>query len=224
MRAVLRVLVGAATAGLLSGCATEAKYKANLTSWVDRPEHDLIAAWGPPDSAYTDGDTKYLTYVRGGTMYMPGVARLTRPPSSGTRRTHTPTAAARRWRWQCPARRRSPSATAWSKTGGSRAITASRTSRYGASGAHPRSGSEIGPRLTPQPFFVGRSKKSRLQGLLRSAQATRLARPPSLRTIFVLVAQKFLLHLKGLDDLAQLLRPNIGRMAYPFEPDATRAS
>ncbi len=90
MRAVLRVLVGAAMAGLLSGCATEAKYKANLTSWVDRPEHDLIAAWGPPDSAYTDGDTKYPTYVRGGTMYMQGVAPTYQTTVVGnTAYTHT---------------------------------------------------------------------------------------------------------------------------------------
>ncbi len=59
----------------LGACATESKYKENLNSWMGQREGSLIASWGPPDSVYTsDTNTKYLTYNRQQSTYVPGVA------------------------------------------------------------------------------------------------------------------------------------------------------
>jgi hypothetical protein len=56
------------------GCATESGYKDVLDSYVGSPEAALLAQWGPPDQAYSsDPDTKYLTFSRSRTGYVPGV-------------------------------------------------------------------------------------------------------------------------------------------------------
>jgi hypothetical protein len=57
---------------LLAGCATEAKYEAALKSWVGNSESSLVNSWGPPDSVYENGGTKYLTYQKSRSGYIPG--------------------------------------------------------------------------------------------------------------------------------------------------------
>jgi hypothetical protein len=58
----------------LTSCATAANYEKILNSWTGHSENELLSSWGPPDSAYESGDTKYLTYARGGTVVLPGTA------------------------------------------------------------------------------------------------------------------------------------------------------
>jgi hypothetical protein len=58
----------------LAACATTENYEKVLSSWVGSGEDSLIASWGPPDSSYQSGETKYLTYARSNTSYVPGVA------------------------------------------------------------------------------------------------------------------------------------------------------
>lgn len=59
---------------LLAGCATTANFEKILQDSVGRPEADLIQAWGPPSSVYESGESKYLTWQRGSSGYVPGVA------------------------------------------------------------------------------------------------------------------------------------------------------
>jgi len=58
---------------LLAGCATEARYRERLSAWEGASENDLVASWGVPDGFYeaTDG-TRFLTYRRDRTVYLPG--------------------------------------------------------------------------------------------------------------------------------------------------------
>ena len=37
-------------------------------------ENELLSSWGPPDSTYESGGTKYLTYVDDSTVALPGTA------------------------------------------------------------------------------------------------------------------------------------------------------
>jgi hypothetical protein len=56
-----------------AGCATEQGYKEILNSYVGMPEAALVASWGPPDQVYnSDIDTRYLTYARSRSGYVPG--------------------------------------------------------------------------------------------------------------------------------------------------------
>jgi hypothetical protein len=59
---------------VLAACATSENYEALLESWVGKSENALIQAWGPPDSVYETTGTKYLSYTRSGTAYVPGIA------------------------------------------------------------------------------------------------------------------------------------------------------
>jgi hypothetical protein len=55
------------------GCATQEGYKEVLNSYIGSPEGSLIARWGPPDQVYnSDANTKYLTYSRSHSGYVPG--------------------------------------------------------------------------------------------------------------------------------------------------------
>ncbi|MBR1648873.1 MAG: hypothetical protein IJ689_04670 [Alphaproteobacteria bacterium] len=59
-------------AGLLSGCATQAKYAMLLNNTLGLSEEDLINRFGPPDSVYElNSTTKYLTYKRSSVFYNP---------------------------------------------------------------------------------------------------------------------------------------------------------
>lgn len=57
---------------LLSGCASEAKYKSNMDSWVGADETKLIRKWGPPVSVYETGGSKFLLYTSSNTLVLPG--------------------------------------------------------------------------------------------------------------------------------------------------------
>ena len=70
----VRRLVGIALAACLAACATEAKFRDNMESWKGAAEGYLIASWGPPDSVYETGDTRYLTYLHQGSYTLPGTA------------------------------------------------------------------------------------------------------------------------------------------------------
>lgn len=70
MKNVLALFV----AFLLVGCATTENYEKILRSWIGSSEGALISSWGAPDSNYTSGDRTYLTYVRSGSMTIPGTA------------------------------------------------------------------------------------------------------------------------------------------------------
>jgi hypothetical protein len=63
----------------LAACGTTAGYEAVLASYVGGPESALIDRWGPPDSVYEAGGTKYLTYSNNHTSYVPGI-----PPTYNT--------------------------------------------------------------------------------------------------------------------------------------------
>jgi hypothetical protein len=58
----------------LIGCATTANYEKLLNSWMGVSENFLISSWGPPNSFYETGGTKYLTYAKSSFGYVPGVA------------------------------------------------------------------------------------------------------------------------------------------------------
>ncbi len=60
---------------LVAGCAmaTTKGYEQILASWLDKPEAALIEKWGPPDSVYESGETRYLTYQEQRSVYVPGI-------------------------------------------------------------------------------------------------------------------------------------------------------
>src|SRR5258708_39745373 len=56
------------------GCATQEGYEKVLSSYVGSTEASLLAQWGPPDTFYSsDASTKYLTYSKSQSGYVPGV-------------------------------------------------------------------------------------------------------------------------------------------------------
>ena len=59
---------------LLAACATEAKYQEVLKTWMGLNEVELVNQWGPPDRVYELEGNRYITYVRGGTAYLPGTS------------------------------------------------------------------------------------------------------------------------------------------------------
>ena len=74
----------------LAACATTEKYEAILESWIGKSENALVEAWGPPDSVYETDGTKYLSYAKSGTHYVPGTFPTYRTTIVGnTRHTHS---------------------------------------------------------------------------------------------------------------------------------------
>ena len=59
---------------LLSACATTEKYEANLQTWIGSPEAELVRSWGPPDSFYESGESRYLTYHWSNSGVIPGTS------------------------------------------------------------------------------------------------------------------------------------------------------
>lgn len=56
----------------LTGCATEAKYRAKLNTYFGFSAKELIDAWGPPDSTYKlNPQTEYFTYNNSRNVYIP---------------------------------------------------------------------------------------------------------------------------------------------------------
>ncbi len=58
----------------LSGCATTANFEKMLSTWVGVSEDNLISRWGTPSRVYATGTTKYLTFDKSATGYVPGTA------------------------------------------------------------------------------------------------------------------------------------------------------
>jgi hypothetical protein len=52
----------------LSGCAsqpTAAQYQKDLSGWLGKPEEELYAVWGYPNTTYSVGEDAYIaTYIR----------------------------------------------------------------------------------------------------------------------------------------------------------------
>lgn len=57
---------------LLGGCASEAKFKSNMDTWVGQDESRMIRKWGPPDSVYEADGSKFLQYSFSNTLVLPG--------------------------------------------------------------------------------------------------------------------------------------------------------
>jgi hypothetical protein len=55
----------------LAGCATTANYEKKLNSWVGFSELELVRSWGPPDASYEIGVSKYITWSKSGSIYIP---------------------------------------------------------------------------------------------------------------------------------------------------------
>lgn len=64
---------------VIAGCATEAKYKAKLNTFLGVSMIDLVRQWGPPQQTYELEGHKFLIYQQKETAYVPGS-----PPSYTT--------------------------------------------------------------------------------------------------------------------------------------------
>lgn len=73
----MRLVMAILAVVLLASCATVEKYEAKLQTWVGSAEERLIASWGPPDSFYESGGTRYLTYAKSRTVVTAGTAPTT---------------------------------------------------------------------------------------------------------------------------------------------------
>lgn len=67
-----KLLLAAALGLSVSGCATQAKYRAALDTWIGKPAQSLVDAWGYPASQMTapNGNTVYI-YSSSGNIVMP---------------------------------------------------------------------------------------------------------------------------------------------------------
>lgn len=78
MRKLLFILVCVMTAG----CATTARYEAQLDSWIGSSEESLVAGWGVPDKEYRLNDgKKAVEYIQRDTIQTGGYA-YTRPQTT----------------------------------------------------------------------------------------------------------------------------------------------
>lgn len=68
----VRIAATALVALSLAACATQAKYKAKLDTWVGQPAQSLVNAWGYPASQMTapNGNQVYV-YQTSGSIVMP---------------------------------------------------------------------------------------------------------------------------------------------------------
>jgi hypothetical protein len=68
----------------LAGCATQAKFQANMDGWIGRSEASLVGGMGPPQSVYTiDATAKVLTWNHSGQVVLPGQTYTT-PTTTNT--------------------------------------------------------------------------------------------------------------------------------------------
>lgn len=58
----------------LAACATTENYEKILSSWTGQPVTALIDSWGPPDSEFVNESTRYLTWNKSETVFIPGTA------------------------------------------------------------------------------------------------------------------------------------------------------
>ena len=63
----------------IAGCATEAKYKTKLNTFLGMSPLDLVRQWGPPQQTYEVEGHQFLVYQQKETTYMQGS-----PPSYTT--------------------------------------------------------------------------------------------------------------------------------------------
>lgn len=69
----MRFAYGVALLASLPGCATHAKFAANMDGWIGQSELSLVSGMGVPRSVYTiDATSKVLTWTRSGQMVLPG--------------------------------------------------------------------------------------------------------------------------------------------------------
>lgn len=86
----MRGWIAAAAMVALTGCATQAKFKEGMDSWLGSTEGNLVSTLGPPMSVYPTGDGgKILSYSRGGNMQMPGSLNSTTRVYGNTAYTQT---------------------------------------------------------------------------------------------------------------------------------------
>ena len=70
-----RLGIAAVLVALTVGCTTQEGYEQTVNAYVGSSEATLLANWGPPDQVYaSDADTKYLTYARSRSGYVPGTS------------------------------------------------------------------------------------------------------------------------------------------------------
>jgi len=55
-----------------AGCATQAKYKKVLDTWVGSSELDLIRSWGAPVNTYEAAGRKFIMYSSSYNVALPG--------------------------------------------------------------------------------------------------------------------------------------------------------
>ena len=69
------LLLAAGALSLFSSCCDTAAYEAQLQTWVNRSEVDLLSAWGAPSSTYKiDGSTKLVTFNKTTSHFIEGRA------------------------------------------------------------------------------------------------------------------------------------------------------
>ncbi|SFU28473.1 hypothetical protein SAMN04488527_10190 [Aliiroseovarius crassostreae] len=57
----------------VSACIpTTEGYQQLVNDWKGSSEQELIAQWGVPDKSYRSGGNQYISYVRRGSVYIPG--------------------------------------------------------------------------------------------------------------------------------------------------------
>lgn len=70
----MRSAIGFVVLLTLAACGTEAGFKKMAGSWIGSTEQQLVANWGPPNGFYESGNTRYLSYARSRTGYVPGTS------------------------------------------------------------------------------------------------------------------------------------------------------
>jgi len=66
----------------LFSCATSEKYDAELSGWVGKPAHTLIAQWGRPSARKINADgSEVITYTKADNVYVPSEFYLYNPYS-----------------------------------------------------------------------------------------------------------------------------------------------
>ena len=63
----------------LGACAVTDRYDKSLGGYLGAPESALIAAWGPPASVDEMGETRYLSYRRNHSTYIPAATTTYQP-------------------------------------------------------------------------------------------------------------------------------------------------
>ena len=58
---------------LVTACASDGHYEAQMNRWIGASERDLVTTWGVPDKTYqVDRDSKMLAYISNRNVNYPG--------------------------------------------------------------------------------------------------------------------------------------------------------